>query len=284
MIRRIKAFSRARTFWAAYKKNRLSVVGLAIIIFLVLIAVFAPNIAPFWPYDVSFDILLPPGYHGHILGTTDVGADVFSQLIWGSRVSLAYGFFAAGISLTIGLSLGSIAGYYGGFIDEILSRFFELVMMIPTFFLLIVVISLFGTNMFLAILIIGFKSWPGNARIARTQVISIKQRGFVQAAIGLGASNFRVLFGHIIPNGLHPVLANATLQVGGAILMEASLSFLGLGDPNQISWGQILYRGQFVYSQAWWMGVFPGIMISAAALAFNVVGDGINAVLKPKAG
>jgi peptide/nickel transport system permease protein len=183
--------------------------------------------------------------------------------------------------MVVGLLLGSLAGYYGGLIDNLLSKLFELFMMLPPLFLLIVTVSIFGNNIILMIIILGITTWPSNARIARTQVLSLKQRGFVRAARGLGANSFRILFRHIIPNGIYPIIANATLQVGNAILMEAGLSFLGLGDPNQISWGQILYRGQFVYRLGWWMAFFPGIAIFLAAFAFNVVGDGINSILSP---
>lgn len=283
MRRQIKnLWNRALGFWSNFKKEKFGVFGLAIFIFFIFLAVFAPYLSPYAPFDFSHAALSPPDLQNNILGTNEIGGDLLSQIIWGTRVSMAFGLASAAISLTVGLTLGALAGYYGGIVDLVLSKIFELFMMMPALFLMIVAVSIIGTNLYITILIIGITSWPSNARIARTQVISLKQRGFVQSAVGLGASHFRILFRHIIPNGLYPILANATLQVGNAIIMEAGLSFLGLGDPNQISWGQILYRGQFVYSMGWWLAIFPGIMISLAALSFNVMGDALNTALKPK--
>lgn len=216
------------------------------------------------------------------MGTDFLGRDVLSRVIWGTRVSLIFGLCAAGLSLVVGVILGAIAGYYGEWIDDLFSRFFEVFLTIPRVFLVIVIVSLWGSSMYNAILIIGLTMWPTNARIMRAQVLSLKERGFVEATMATGASNFRILFTHIIPNGIYPVISESTLQISYAILLEAGLSFLGLGDPTVVSWGQLLRHAQFHIMREWYTVIFAGLALCILILGFNLLGDGINYALNPR--
>jgi peptide/nickel transport system permease protein len=270
-----------KMFWLEYKTQRTAVLGLAIVLITVLIAIFAPFLSPYDPWRYVGGALEPPSFD-HLMGTDDLGRDGFSRIIWGSRMSMLFGVVAAVVSGIIGTILGAISGYYGGLVDDLLSRFFEIILMLPLIMLLIIVVAMYGSNIYNTILIVGITIWPWNARIMRGQVISIKERGFVLAAVGTGVGKLHILFNHIIPNGIYPVIANTTLQIGWAILTEAGLSFLGLGDPNQVTWGQMLRWGQLHIRSAWWMMTLPGIAIIILVLGFSLVGDGINYALNPK--
>jgi len=245
------------------------------------LAVFAPYISPYDPFFLSDDLYKPPSF-SHPLGTDSFGRDVLSRIIWGSRVSLFFGGCAAAISLLIGIVLGAIPGYFGGILDDLFSRFFEIFLMIPRLVIIILVVAVFGSNIYYSVLVVGLTIWPTNAKLARVQVITIKNRGYIQSSISAGAGHFRVLFYHIIPNGIYPLIANSTIEMGSAILIETSLSFLGLGDLNYVSWGQILQKGQAAIFSAWWVIIFPGISIFLLVFAFSLVGDGINFALNPK--
>jgi peptide/nickel transport system permease protein len=194
------------------------------------------------------------------------------MLVWGTRVSLLFAFGAAGISLGVGVTLGAISGYFGGLLDDALSRLFEMFYIIPRLFLIILIIALFGSHLWMTVLIVGATIWPSNARIMRAQVLTLKRRGYAQAAIVSGGSHWQVLFGHIVPNGVAPVLANSVLQMAYAVLTEAGLAFLGLGDPNVASWGQILFWGQSYISSAPWMVIFPGAALALLLLSFQLLG------------
>jgi len=202
-------------------------------------------------------------------------------MIYGTRVSLVFAVGVAGISLVVGVLIGAISGYFGGLVDDLLSRFLEIFLMIPQFVLIATVVTLFGNNIIYTMIVVGLTLWPSNAKIARAQVLSLKNRTFVRAAVASGASDGRVLFRHILPNGLYPVVANSTLQMAYAILFEAALSFLGLGDPNHPSWGQVLSAAN-LHKSAWWMAAFSGLAILILVLGFNLVGDGINNALNPR--
>jgi peptide/nickel transport system permease protein len=259
----------------------MGVIGLVIIIVAIAIAILAPLISPYDPNAQSSYTLKPPSLQ-FLMGTDDLGRDILSRILWGARTSLLFGVVAASISGVLGIILGAIAGYYGGLIDDVLSRIFEVVLMIPLIFLLILIISLFGSNIYVCMLLVGLTMWPWIGRIMRAQVLSIKNRGFVQASIVSGASSLRVLFRHVVPNGIYPVIANITLQIGWAILTEAGISFLGLGDPNVVSWGQILHWGHLHMTSGWWMSFFPGVTIMLFVLGFIMFGDGINYALTPR--
>jgi peptide/nickel transport system permease protein len=273
-------FAAAADLWGRYRTDRTAVVGLAIVGVTVLVALCAPWLAPFSPFALQQGVLQPPGSH-YWFGTDQVGRDVLSNLIYGSRVALIFAIGVAGISLIIGVILGSIAGYFGGWIDDVLSRVVEVFLMIPQFILVVTVVALFGNNILYTMIIVGLTIWPTNAKITRAQVLTLKQRTFVRAVAASGAGHGRILFRHILPNGVHPVVANSTLQMAHAILFEASISFFGLGDPSFVSWGQLLFLAN-LHRSAWWMALFPGLCIIVLVLGFNFVGDGINAALNPR--
>ena len=256
--------------------------GLIFFALVLLVVIFAPSLAPFDPYDLGDDLLVPPGMNGHWLGTTNMGQDVLSMIIYGSRASLAIGIVSALISGVIGTLLGAFAGFYGGKVDKVVSEIINIFLMIPTFFLILIIVALFGSSMINVMLVIGLTSWPSNARMMRVQAMSIKERTFVKSAISMGETKRQVLFKYIIPNGLFPIIANTTMGVAKAILTEASLSFLGLGDPNVISWGQMIYEGKQYLATGWWMSTFAGLFIMLIVMIFYMIGDGLNFALNPK--
>lgn len=267
-------------WWNDFKADRMAVLGLVLVTAAVIIAVFAPVIAPYDPLALQDDVLTPPNAK-YLLGTDNLGRDLLSELIYGTRVALVFGVGAAGISLIVGLIVGTISGYVGGIVDDVLSRFIEMVLMIPQFMLLATIVALFGNNIYYAMILVGLTWWPTNARIARAQVLTLKDRAFVKAAIASGASQTRILLRHILPNGVQPLIANSTLQMAYAILFEAGLSFVGLGDINHPSWGQLLMAANR-NKTAWWMAVFSGVAIFLLVLGLNLVGDGVNTMLNPR--
>jgi peptide/nickel transport system permease protein len=276
-----ETLTRARSFWAAYSQDKAAVGGLAVVVALSIVAILGPSISPYAPSALVGDILSPPGVQ-HWFGTDGLGRDMLSRMISGTRVTMLFALGAAGVSLFLGVLLGAIPGYWGGLIDDLLSRVSEVFIIIPTLFLLILITSVLGTNLVFTMLVVGITIWPVNAKITRAQVLTLKSRQFVLASRAAGASSLSVLFRHIIPNGLFPVIANSTLQMGYAILAEASLSFLGLGDVTQPSWGQAIYVSRAYFQYAWWTAVIPGMLILIAVLAFNLVGDGISTALNPR--
>lgn len=269
--------------WRRFKRHKLAMVGLYFLIVMYAVAIFAPYIAP-----QSYRTTNPPNRlkglsRDHLMGTDHLGRDIFSRVIWGSRISLSVGFVAAGVAVLLGTVIGAVAGYFGGRIDDILMRFTEIVMSFPTFFLLITIISIVERSIFNIMLVIGFTSWPGLARMVRGQFLSLREQEFVTAARALGASNSRIIFRHILPNAMAPIIVSATLRIGGAILSESGLSFLGLGVPEPFpSWGSILNTGRTNLRQAPWITTFPGIFIFLTVLAFNYVGDGLRDALDPR--
>jgi peptide/nickel transport system permease protein len=259
----------------------MGVVGLLIIIGFTLTAFTSQLIAPYPPQALSFTPFLPPGPQ-HILGTDSLGRDVYSRLIWGTRVSLLFGVVVAGLSLVAGVVLGALAGYYGGTMDDLLSRIFELVLMIPSIFLIILVVAMYGSNVINAMLIVAFTQWPWNARLTRAQVLALKSRTYVHAAVVSGVGHLRILFLHILPNGVQPVIVNAAGQMAYAVIVEASLSFLGLGDPNQISWGQMLRLAQSAPLREPWTVFSAGAALFLLILGFNFFAIGVNYAMNPR--
>ena len=256
--------------------------GLVLFALVLLVVLFAPQLAPFDPYDLGDDLLVPPGTAGHLLGTTNMGQDILSMLIYGSRASLAIGIVAAAISGVIGTLVGAVAGFYGGKLDKVINEVINVFLMIPSFFLVLIIVAMFGSSMVNVMFVIGLTSWPSNARMMRVQAMSIKERTFVKSAVAMGESKRQILFKYIIPNGLFPVIANTTMGVAKAILTEASLSFLGLGDPNVVSWGQMIFDGKQYLTSGWWMSTFAGLCIMLIVMIFYLIGDGLNYALNPK--
>ena len=245
--------------------------GLAILAVTLALAALAGRLFPADPLFANAPPMQPPSWQ-YPCGTDYAGRNVLALLVWGTRVSLLFAFGAAGISLGAGVTLGAISGYFGGLVDDALSRLFEMFYIIPRLFLIILIIALFGSHLWMTVVIVGATIWPSNARIMRAQVLALKRRGYAQAAIVSGGSHLQVLFGHIVPNGIAPVLANSVLQMAYAVLTEAGLSFLGLGDPNVASWGQVLFWGQNYIASAPWMVIFPGAALALLLLSFQLLG------------
>jgi peptide/nickel transport system permease protein len=265
----------------ALRGNGMGLAGLVLLAAIALVALLAPLIAPGDPFRMDWTPFLPPGGE-HLLGTDNIGRDVFALMVHGTKVSLLFAFGAAGVSLLLGMGLGGIAGYYGGIIDDVISRLSDAFLIIPRLFLIIVIVAMFGSQLWMVVFIIGATLWPANARIMRAQVLSLRGRGFVQAARVAGGGDAAIIFGQIAPNSLGPVLANSVLQMAYAVLTEASLAFLGLGDPNVPSWGQILYAGQNYLSSAPWLMIFPGLALAVLLLALHMVGNALVEALNPK--
>ncbi|MGO9013946.1 MAG: oligopeptide ABC transporter permease [Dissulfurispiraceae bacterium] len=269
--------------WRRFRENPLSVTGLIIILILATVALFAPLIAPYGPATINVYNVLSPPNSAHLLGTDDLGRDVLSRIIWGSRASLKVGFIAVGIAITIGTVLGSIAGFYGGTIDSLLMRFVDIMLAFPTFFLILAVIAIVEPSISTIMIIIGLTGWMDVARLVRAEFLTLKERDFVSAARAIGASDFRIIFRHIIPNALSPVFVAATFGIAGAILTESGLSFLGLGvQPPEPSWGNILTSGKDYITVAWWLSLFPGLAILITVLSYNLVGEGLRDALDPR--
>jgi len=264
-------------------RNRLAAAGGVVVFIFFIIAVFAPVVSPYDPDEIDrMKILEPPGIR-HPLGTDDLGRDVLSRMIYGSRISLAVGFVAVGIATVIGMLLGAISGYYSGWIDRIIMRFIDIMLSIPTFFLILAVIAFIGPGIWNIMIVIGLTSWMGVARLVRAEFLSLKEREFVLAVRALGAGDMRIIFHHIMINSMAPVFISAILGVAGAILVESALSFLGIGiQPPTPSWGNILALGKDNIEIAWWLSVFPGIAILITVLSYNLVGEGLRDALDPR--
>lgn len=252
------------------------------IIILLFIVIFAPVITQNSPYFFGPDILNEVGENGHLLGTNNLGQDIYSMIIYGARTSLKVAVISALISGILGIFIGGIAGYFGGKIDQIVSEIINVFMMLPTFFLILLIIALFGNSITNVMVVIGLTTWPSNAKLMRAQALSLRERTFVKSAIAMGESKVQILLKYIIPNGIFPVVANTTMSMSNAILTEAGLSFLGLGDPNVISWGQMIYTGKAYITSAWWIATFAGLAIVITVIVFYLLGDGLNHVLNPK--
>lgn len=264
-------------------RNLLLFLGASIVLFFIIVAIFAPFIATYDPSATNLKGTFLPPSSKHFFGTDDIGRDVFSRVVYGSRVSLFVGFIAVGISLIIGVILGLASGYYGGKVDSIIMRFTDIMLSFPSFFLILAVIAFLKPSIINVMIVIGFTGWMGVARLVRAEVMSVKNREYITAAILQGLSHKRIMFKHILPNVLSPVFVTATLSIAGAILLESSLSFLGLGvQPPTASWGNILTDGQKNIINAWWLSFFPGLAIVFTALGYNLLGEGLRDLLDPK--
>lgn len=247
-------------------------------------AILAPLIAPCDPAHIDAGHILEGPSRTHIFGTDTLGRDIFSRIMYGSRISLVIGFVAVGIAVIIGILFGSIAGYYGGRTDAILMRFVDIMLCFPTFFLILAVIAVLEPSIMNIMAVIGATSWMGVARLVRAEVLSLKEREYVTCARVMGAGDTWIIWRHLIPNAIAPVLVSATLGIGGAILTESALSFLGIGvQPPVSSWGNILMDGKSTLGVAWWLTVFPGIFITLTVLSYNLLGEALRDILEPRA-
>ena len=263
-------------------RNKLALFGMTLVTLLALCALLAPILSPYDPsaIDLSHRLVAPSRHHP--MGTDQLGRDVFSRMLYGARISLLVGFIAVGISLLIGVLLGSVAGYFGGWLDAFLMRLVDIMLCFPSFFLILAVIALLEPSIFTIMAVIGVTSWMGVARLIRAEILSLKEQEFILAARAIGAGPLRMIVRHLIPNAITPVLVSATLGVAAAILVESSLSFLGIGvQPPTPSWGNILTEGKSVLGIAWWLTLFPGLAILLTVLAYNLLGEGLRDLLDP---
>jgi peptide/nickel transport system permease protein len=272
-----------REFWARFKRNKMAMAGLALVLGMFAVSLAAPWLAPYDPGQIDLQaVLMPPGSE-HPLGTDTLGRDVLSRIIYGSRVSLKVGFVAVGLATLIGLIIGAMAGFYGGWVDFWLMRLVDLMLCFPSFFLILAVIAILEPSIWNIMVVIGLTGWMGVARLIRAEFLSLREREFVVAARALGASDVRLMLRHMLPNALAPVMVSATLGVAGAILTESALSFLGLGvQPPTPSWGNILTAGKDNIEIAWWLSFFPGLAILITVMSYNLLGEGIREAIDPR--
>jgi len=271
--------------WSRFRRNRFGVAGAAIVLVLYLVAIFAPLITPYDPVaqgDVPRLRYVPPSL-SHPLGTDKFGRDVLARVIYGSRISLTIGFLAVAITVLLGSLVGAAAGYFGGAVDAILMRLVDALLAIPRLFLILTCVALFSGSIWLIVILLGATGWMATARLVRAQVLAIRNLDYVKAAEALGAGSRGIILRHLIPNTLTVIIIAATLRIGGIILTEASLSFLGLGVPPPTpSWGQMVYEGREALVGAWWLSTFPGIAIAVTVIGFNLLGDALREAFEPR--
>jgi peptide/nickel transport system permease protein len=267
--------------WARFARNRLALVGVAILLLVLIVALAAPVLYPAGAFVLVGAPLLPPG-GSFLLGTDTLGRDVAAGIVYGARTSLLIGVIATTAAVLIGSLIGAVAGYYRGRWDTALMRVTEVFQTIPSFILAILLVAVLSPSVGSEIIAIAIVSWPGIARLARGEFASLGGREFVLACVGLGAGDGRIVFRHLLPNCASPLIAVGSLLVANVILFESGLSFLGLGDPNMMSWGLMISAGREVLRSAWWVCTFAGLAIVVTVLAINLVGDGLNEALNPR--
>ncbi|MEM6940088.1 MAG: ABC transporter permease [Pseudomonadota bacterium] len=268
--------------WGNFRRNRSALLGLITLTFIVLLAIFGPMLYPTDPFEMVWAPFSPPGEQGFLLGTDYLGRDLMAMVLSGARVSLIIGGTAALVSILIGVTIGAVAGYFGGLVEEILMRFTEFFQVLPTLLFSMVIVALFGASLPMITLAIGIVSWTAVARITRTEFLRLKELEFVLASRALGATRFRQIFLVILPNASPPIIVQSALMVGSAILFEAGLSFLGLTDPNVVSWGQIIGSNRQYILDASYTVTIPGLAIFVTVLSISLIGDGMNDALNPK--
>ena len=267
-------------FWPRLRRNHLALIGGGVVLALFVLSLLAPLISPYDPSAInSWKVLSPPSCQ-HLFGTDELGRDVFSRILYGARVSLKVGFVAVGISVSIGTVIGLTSGYFSGPVDSILMRIVDIMLCFPAFFLILAIITFLEPSIWYIMMVIGLTGWMGVARLVRAETLSIREMDYVLAARCIGCSNIRIMFRHILPNAVSPVLVSATLGIAGAILTESALSFLGIGvQPPTPSWGNILTSGKDYIEFAWWLSLFPGLAILVTVLSYNLLGEGIRDAL-----
>jgi len=249
--------------------------GIIIFVPFLFVAIFSNYLLPFNPFESVAQPFTPPSFE-HPFGVDDLGRDLYSAVLAGTQTSLKAGLLVAILSIFIGVTIGVISGFFGGFIDDVLMRITELVQSVPRFFIAILMVALFGGSFTTLILVLGLTSWTMLARITRAETLSLLSRDFVSSAICMGCGRYWIITRHILPHAIQPILATTVLIVSNAILTEASLSYLGISDPNVVSWGQLIFNAQSFLHQAWWLSVFPGIAFTALILAIHLIADGLR--------
>ncbi|KAF0155818.1 MAG: peptide/nickel transport system permease protein [Syntrophaceae bacterium] len=270
-------------FWKMFYQNKLALTGCGIVILLFVVSLLAPVLAPYDPGAIDLKNVLAPPSGEHWFGTDQLGRDVLSRMIWGARISLKVGFVATGLAILIGMVLGAVAGFYGGWIDAVIMRFVDVMLCFPAFFLILAVIAFLEPSIWNIMIVIGLTGWMGVTRLVRADFVSLRERDFVRAARAIGANDARIIFMHILPNALASILVAATLGIAGAILTESALSFLGIGvQPPTPSWGNILTAGKDNIDIAWWLSLYPGLAILITVVGYNLLGEGIRDASDPR--
>ena len=269
-------------FWTRFSRNRSAVLGFGILILVIFIAAIASLIFPEDPFRLAGTPLSSPGNNGFLLGSDSLGRDVAAGIAHGAKTSLFIGLIATIVAVTIGVFFGAFAGYYGGRIDDLLMRVTEVFQTIPSFIFAILLVAIMKPSIESVVIAIAVVSWPSVARLVRGEFLSLKNREFVQACHTLGMSDIRIMMREILPNCLSPIIVVGSLMVATAILIESGLAFLGLGDPNVMSWGFQIGAGRTMLRSAWWVCTFPGIAILITVLSINLVGEGLNDALNPR--
>jgi peptide/nickel transport system permease protein len=279
----IEAQSPLRQAWEVFRRSWLALFGLALLVVIVVGSIVGPMIYQVDPFAIIWAPLTAPGVEASVpLGTDQLGRDILAGLIYGAKSTLLVGVSAALITVLIGISLGAIAGFYGGLVDEVLMRVTEFFQVLPPLLFAMVLVTLFSPSLPIVAVAIGVVSWPATARLARAEFIRIRNLEYVNAARSIGSKNNRIIWRVILPNALPPLIVSSTLSIGVAILFEAGLSFLGLSDPNIMSWGSIIGGGREYILDAWWVVTLPGVMIFLTVLSVSLVGDGLNDAFNPK--
>ena len=268
------------SFAKRFAENRGAVAGLAILALVVIVALTAPLLVPIDPMSTRGRPLLPPGGE-FMFGTDMLGRDVFAGIVHGARVSLMIGLISTVIAVVIGVTMGAVAGFFGGWVDDVLVRITEFFQTIPSFIFAILLVAIMTPSLGSIVTSIAVVTWPPIARLARSEFMSLRAREFVEAAVLSGVSRARIIIFEVLPNAVSPLIVMGSLMIATAILTESALSFLGLGDPNRISWGYMIGAARTVFRQAWWLSVFPGLAIALTVLAINLVGEGLNDALNP---
>lgn len=271
------------SFLRRFRRNKLAIGGALVVLFFALVAIFAPFLAPHDPVQSNVRNRLQPPSHEHLLGTDSLGRDVLSRIIHGSRISLLIAVLAVALSISIGVLVGALAGYFGGIVDSLAMRFVDLLLAFPSLFLILTLVALLGPSIWVLIVVMGGLGWAEISRIVRAEFLKLREQEFTEAARALGVGNARIIFRHLLPNTMAPVIVAVTLGIPGMILGESALSFLGLGVlPPLMSWGSLINLGLPFFHTAWWLPVFPGTAIFLCVLGFNFLGDGLRDALDPR--
>ena len=270
------------TFWQRYRRNKSAVFGLGVILLVIIMAVTANFLYPFDPFRLAGKPLSGPGMNGFLLGSDSLGRDVAAGIVHGAKTSLLIGLIATLVAVLIGIVFGAFSGYYGGRLDDFLMRVTEIFQTIPSFIFAILLVAIMKPSIVSIVISIAVVSWPGVARLVRGEFLALKSREFVQACHTLGMSDLRIMLREILPNCMSPIIVIGSLMVATAILIESGLAFLGLGDPNIMSWGFQIGAGRTMLRSAWWVCTFPGVAILITVLAINLVGEGLNDALNPR--
>jgi len=271
------------SFWRRFRKNKMAVGGLAVVLLFAVVAIFTPYLAPYDPLESNVRNRLQPPSSVHLLGTDSLGRDMLSRIMYGSRISLLIALLAVALAISIGVAIGALAGYYGGLVGNISMRLVDLILAFPSLFLILTLVALLGPSVWVLIVVMGGLGWTEIARIMRAEFLKLREQDFTEAARAVGTSNMRIIFRHLLPNAMAPVIVAVTLGIPGMILGESALSFLGLGVlPPQMSWGSLINQGLPFFHTAWWLVIFPGIAILLCVLSFNFLGDGLRDALDPR--